>query len=56
MFDDESYKLNLEFKPYQSLLYKLYKGTMEKINIEFVPSTPVSRKRVVGYEAPWLLK
>jgi hypothetical protein len=46
--------LNLEFEPYQSLLYKIEKGEAEQIDIKFIPKTPVVRKRPVDYEAPWL--
>jgi len=54
--DDISYNINLEFKPYQSLLYKLQNGKAEQIDIEFIPSTPSIRERPAGYEAPWLVR
>ncbi len=46
----------LEFKPYQSLLYKLEDGNLKKIDISFVPKTPVQRERPKNYVAPWLVK
>jgi hypothetical protein len=55
-FKGESYYLNLEFKPYQSLLYRLSEGKSEQIDIEFIPATPVVRQRPAGYKAPWLVK
>jgi hypothetical protein len=48
--------VDLEFKPYQSLLYKIENGKAEKIDIEFVPKTPVVQDRPAGYKAPWLVE
>jgi len=47
--------LDLEFKPYQSLLYKIENGKAEQIDIEFIPKTPVVKERPEGYKAPWLV-
>jgi len=55
-FEKKPYDLNLVFKPYQSLLFKLQKGKAEQIDIEFIPSTPVTRERPENYEAPWLIE
>jgi hypothetical protein len=52
----ESYDLTLEFKPYQSLLYKIEKGKIEQIDINFVPETPEVKTRPADYVAPWLVK
>jgi hypothetical protein len=55
-YDGAQIDLNLVFKPYQSLLYKIENGKAEQIDIEFVPKIPVVRKRPEGYTAPWLVK
>jgi hypothetical protein len=52
----ENIDLNLVFQPYQSLLYRIENGKAEKIDIEFVPKTPIVKKRPEGYEAPWRVK
>ena len=54
-FLDRNYSLDLSFKPNQSLLYKLDNGTAEKIDIEFIPETPVVKLRPQNYKAPWLV-
>lgn len=48
--------LNLEFRPYQSLLYRIENGKAEQIDIEFIPKTPVVKKRPADYQAPWLVR
>jgi hypothetical protein len=55
-FAGKSYNLNLMFKPYQSLLYKLQEGKAEQIDIEFIPSAPIIKERPDNLEAPWLVK
>ena len=55
-YEDKSYDLNLEFNPYQSLLYRLKNGNAELLDIEFLPATPIVRERPDGFEAPWLVK
>ena len=55
-FGTKNYELDLTFEPYQSLLYKIENGKIEKIDIGFVPKTPVVKARPVDYIAPWLLK
>ena len=55
-FGVKSYMLDLTFEPYQSLLYKIEKGKIEKIDIGFVPKTPVVKTRPADYVAPWLVK
>jgi hypothetical protein len=55
-YDGTQIDLNLAFKPYQSLLYKIENGKAKQIDIEFVPKTPDVRKRPEGYQAPWLVK
>jgi hypothetical protein len=47
-------EMDLVFEPYQSLLYKIEHGKAEKIDIEFIPKTPVVKDRPEGYQAPWL--
>jgi len=54
-FEGYSYQINLNFKPYQSLLYKLSGGVAEEIDIEFIPETPVVKERPADYRAPWLV-
>jgi hypothetical protein len=49
-------KLVLDFEPYQSLLYKIDKRKIEKIDIEFTPKSPVQIKRPDDFKAPWLVK
>jgi len=56
MFSGITYPLDLDFKPYQSLLYKLQNGKAEQIDIEYVPPTPVVRVRASDYKAPWLIR
>lgn len=55
-YDKINYSLELVFEPYQSLLYKIENGKIEKINIEFIPKTPIVKKRPDNYVAPWLVK
>jgi hypothetical protein len=55
-YDKINYNIELVFEPYQSLLYKIEKGKIEKINIEFIPKTPIVKKRPDNYVAPWLVK
>ena len=55
-FDGKNYNLKLIFEPYQSLMYKIERGKIEKIYIEFIPKTPVVKERPTNYEAPWLVK
>jgi hypothetical protein len=55
-FGAKSYKLDLTFEPYQSLLYKIENGKIEKIDIGFIPKTPVVKERPSDYVAPWLVK
>ncbi|MFO7620559.1 MAG: glycosyl hydrolase [Bacteroidales bacterium] len=55
-FNGRKYSLNLEFRPYQSLLYRLKGRNAEKIDIEFVPPEPVKEPRPDGYIAPWLVR
>jgi len=52
-YEGKSYDLNLVFGPYQSLLYRIEGGKAEQIAIDFVPATPVVKKRPAGYRAPW---
>lgn len=49
-------ELELDFEPYQSLMYKIVNGEAEEIDIEFVPKTPVVKNRPLDYKAPWLVK
>jgi hypothetical protein len=55
-YNGDVYDLTLEFKPYQSLLYKIENGKIEQIDITFVPETPVVKTRPADYVAPWLVK
>lgn len=55
-YEAKNYNLELVFEPYQSLLYKIEKGKIEKIDISFVPKTPVVKARPSDYVAPWLVK
>ena len=55
-YKNEIYNVTLEFKPYQSLMYKIEDGKITQLNIEFIPKTPTVKKRPDGYEAPWLVK
>ncbi|OGU60647.1 MAG: hypothetical protein A2X64_07930 [Ignavibacteria bacterium GWF2_33_9] len=55
-YEGKDYDLTLEFKPYQSLLYKIENGKIEQIDITFVPETPIVKKRPADYVAPWLVK
>jgi hypothetical protein len=48
-------EMNLVFKPYQSLLYKIENGVAESVDIEFIPKTPSVKHRPEGYKAPWLV-
>jgi len=53
---EKSYKADLVFEPYQSLLYKIENGKIEKLDITFIPKIPVVKERPSGYVAPWLVK
>jgi hypothetical protein len=55
-FNKNQYKLELIFEPYQSLLFKLSNDKITKIDINFVPKTPIQKKRPQDYVAPWLVK
>ncbi len=55
-YEGKTYKLNLTFEPYQSLLYKIKDSKIEQIDIQFVPKTPIVKKRPEDYVAPWLVK
>jgi hypothetical protein len=55
-YENKKYTLDLVFEPYQSLLYKIENGKLEKINIEFIPKIPQVKKRPDNYVAPWLVK
>jgi hypothetical protein len=55
-YKGKSYGAELVFEPYQSLLYKIDNGKIEKLDIVFIPKSPVVKERAMGYEAPWLVK
>ncbi len=55
-YNGNKYEINLRFEPYQSLLYKLEKGKVEKIDITFIPKTPLIRELPADSEVPWLVK
>lgn len=55
-YQGQSHPLELVFEPYQSLMYKIDNGKVERIDIAFIPKTPVVKERPLGYEAPWLVK
>jgi len=55
-YKNRTYDLNLQFDPYNSLLYKIKDGTIEQIDITFKPKIPVVMKREAASEAPWLVK
>lgn len=48
--------IDLVFPPYQSKLIKISENHYEEIDINFVPKTPIVKKRPENYEAPWLVK
>ncbi len=50
------YELDLQFKPYQSLMYRIGNGRAEQIDIEFLPPEPLMQVRPDGYIAPWLVR
>ncbi len=52
----KSYPVDLVFEPYQSLMYKIESGKIEKLDIGFVPKTPIVKSRPAGYKAPWLVE
>jgi hypothetical protein len=49
------YPLELRFRPYQSLLYRIENGKAEAVDIEFDPKIPVIKERPAGFKAPWLV-
>ncbi len=55
-YDGEKYEMNLRFEPYQSLLYKVEKGKVEKIDITFIPKIPLVRELPADNDARWLVK
>jgi hypothetical protein len=56
LYEGKEIDINLLFKPYQSLLYKIENGKAEQINITFIPKTPVVKQRPKSYITPWLIK
>jgi hypothetical protein len=52
----KSYDTELVFEPYQSLLFRINKGKLEKLDIAFLPKEPVVKERAADYTAPWLVK
>jgi len=54
-YADRSYDINLEFKPYSSLLYRVKDGVVEELDIDFTPSSPGIKKMPPSYRAPWLV-
>ena len=55
-YKNQQYPLDLVFRPYQSLLYKIENGTVQPIDIQFVPKTPKVIERPADYKAPWLIE
>lgn len=55
-YEGKIFELELNFAPYQSLLYKIENGKIRKLDIEFYPPDPIVQKRPAGYIAPWLVK
>lgn len=55
-YQGKNYNTELIFAPYQSLLYKIQQGKIEKMDITFSPGTPFVKERPSGYVAPWLVK
>jgi hypothetical protein len=52
----KTFTAELAFEPYQSLLFRINEGKIEKLDISFVPKEPVVKERPADYTAPWLLK
>jgi hypothetical protein len=52
----KTFVTELVFEPYQSLLFRIDDGKIEKLDISFVPKEPVVKERGADYIAPWLLK
>jgi len=55
-YQGKKHDVTLTFAPYQSLLYAIRNGKIEKIPIDFIPDAPEVRKRPEGYKAPWLVE
>ena len=55
-YQGKKHDLTLTFEPYQSLLYAIRNGKIEKIPVDFIPETPEVRKRPEGYRAPWIVE
>jgi hypothetical protein len=55
-YHEKMIDLSLAFEPYQSLLYKIEKGKVEQIDIEFIPKAPIVKTRPTDYLAPWLVR
>jgi hypothetical protein len=55
-FDGDTIALRLEFRPYQSLLFRVRDGAAESVGIAYVPGTPEVRERPLDYKAPWLVE
>lgn len=55
-FNHQTFNQTLSFKPYQSLLLKIDGNKIEKIDIEYIPKTPIKKQRPTGYVAPWIVK
>lgn len=46
--------LTLQFEPYQSLLYEIKDSVATKMDISFIPKTPVVKERPADFVPPWL--
>lgn len=55
-YDGKEFELDLCFEPYQSLLFKIERGEIEKINVSFIPKTPVVGEEHPDENVPWLVK
>lgn len=54
-YGNNKYDINLVFKPYSSLLYRLKDGKTEQMDIEFKPEIPRVKKLPDDFRAPWLV-
>ena len=52
---NNKYDIDLRFKPYSSLLFRLYDGATEQLDITFIPDTPVIKSYPEDFTAPWLV-
>jgi hypothetical protein len=55
-YQDQQFDLDLQFDPYQSLMYRFFDGRMEPVPIDFRPETPVVKPPLPDAKKPWRVR